>query len=89
MFTRGVSKDSRTCVIAIEDPSVQSEAIDARVVVRFRADEDVRVVNFRQVAQDLRDPLGGQLARSARTRSVVDQALLPAEEQHGAWWVKR
>ena len=36
------------------------------------------------MAQDLRDPLRGQLARSTRARSVVHQPFLPAKEQHAS-----
>jgi hypothetical protein len=36
------------------------------------------------MAHDLRQPIGGYLARSARTAGVVDQALLAAEKEHGA-----
>jgi hypothetical protein len=35
------------------------------------------------VAQNLRDSLRRELARSTRTRGVIGQALLSAEEQHG------
>jgi hypothetical protein len=34
------------------------------------------------MAQNLRQPLRGQLACSTGARGVVDQALLAAEEQH-------
>src|SRR5262249_37094025 len=65
-----------------DDGEVVGEFVDAGVVVRFGADEQVRVNDPRNVAQNLRNPLGGELACSAGTRSVVDQAFLPAEKQH-------
>jgi len=50
--------------------------------MRLCADEQVGVVYFWKVAQNLRDALRRQLARSARARSVVNQAFFSAKEQH-------
>jgi hypothetical protein len=69
-------------VDGLDESNLVGEFIDASVVVRFGADEQVRVNDPRYVAQNLRNPLGGELACSAGTRSVVDQAFLPAEKQH-------
>src|SRR5262249_7663621 len=65
---------------SLDDGDVVREAVHARIVVRLGADEQIRIGHFRQVAQDLRDPLSGELAGSTRTGSVVYQALLPAEK---------
>jgi hypothetical protein len=51
--------------------------------VRFRANQHVRIIDFWQMAQNLRDPLRGKLASSARTGGVVDQTLFSAPKQHG------
>jgi hypothetical protein len=72
----------REKVDGLDDGDVIGEFVDAGVVVRFGADEQVRVNDPRNVAQNLRNPLGGELACSAGTRRVVDQAFLPAEKQH-------
>jgi hypothetical protein len=79
---KGLVDDRRKEVDGLNERNLIGEAVDARVVVRFGADEKVRVVERRQVAQDLRDPLGGQLARSTGARSVIDQAFFLAEEKH-------
>lgn len=57
--------------------------VDARVVVRFGADEQVRVVLRGKVAQNLSDAAGGQFTRSPRARSIVCEPFAATEPTHG------
>jgi hypothetical protein len=50
--------------------------------MRAGADEEMGIVAGREVAQNLRDALGGQLTRSAAARGVIDQAFFLAKKQH-------
>src|SRR5262249_4060967 len=78
----GVVDDGGKKVDGLHNGQVVREAVHARIVVRLDADEQVRVGGLGQMAQDLRDPLWGQLARSAGARGVVDQAFFAAEKKH-------
>jgi hypothetical protein len=72
----------REKVDGLNQGQIVGEPIDPGVVVGLGADEDVGVVASGQVAQNLRQPLGGQLARSAGTRGIVNETFFAAEEQH-------
>jgi hypothetical protein len=50
--------------------------------VRFGAHQEIGVIDAWEVAQDLRDAFGRQLACSPRARGVIGQSLLSAKEQH-------
>jgi hypothetical protein len=50
--------------------------------MRAGADEEIGIVAGREVAQNLRDALGGQLPRSATARSKIHQAFFFARKQH-------
>jgi hypothetical protein len=51
--------------------------------VRLGADEEVGIIDLVNMAQNLSDLPRWQLARSAGTRGVVDEAFFPAKKQHG------
>src|SRR5262249_55626181 len=64
----------------LDDRQGLGELVDAGVVVRLGAHEEVGIVVGRQAAKNLRNPLGGELARSTRAGGVVDQTFLAAEK---------
>ncbi len=75
----------------LNERNLVGQLVDAGVVVRFGADQQVGVIDLGDVAQNLSDLPGGQFARSAGARGVVDEAFLLAEEEHdslvtgGSW----
>src|SRR5262249_11679256 len=79
----GVVDHGRKKIDRLHERNVIAEPVDAGVIVSFGADEHVRVGERSEIAQNLRDALGRQLPRSAGARSVIDQALFAAKEQHG------
>ena len=74
--------DGREKVDRLDERQLVGETVHPRVIARLGADEHVRVVTLRQVAQHLRDPLRGKLAGSTRARGVIDQSLFAAEQEH-------
>jgi hypothetical protein len=80
-----VVDDRREEVDGLNERNLVGQPVDAGVVVRLGADKQVGIIELGNVAQDLSDLPGGQLARSAGARSVVDEAFLAAEEQHSGW----
>jgi hypothetical protein len=69
----------------LDDGQIFGQPIDAGVIVRVGADQKVRIVAGRKVAQDLRDALGGKLACSAAARGKVDQTFFLPKKQHDAF----
>jgi hypothetical protein len=61
----GAIDDRREEIDRLDERDFIRQAIDARVVGRGRADEDVWIVDGGKEAQDLRQKLGTELARSA------------------------
>src|SRR5579884_3054001 len=74
--------DWRKKVDRLNDGEVVAEAVHSRVVVRFGADEEIGIIHLGYVAQDLRNPLRGELASSPRTGGIIQQAFLATEKQH-------
>jgi len=62
----------------LHDGQVGAQAEHARVVERFRADEQIGMRDRRQLAQHLRGRFHGKLARSAGATGVVGQPDLAA-----------
>ena len=71
-------------VDGLDEGQLLGQTIDTGVIVGVRADEEIGIVAAREVAQNLRDALRGQLSRSASARSVVDQTFFSAKKQHAA-----
>src|SRR5262249_32050465 len=78
----GVIDDGREEIDGLNERNVLRQLEDAGVVVRFGADKQVGITDFRQGAQNLREARGGQFPCSAGAGGVVDEALLSAEKQH-------
>jgi hypothetical protein len=80
----GIVDDRRKEVDGLDDGQLLRQLIDPGVVVGLGADQEMRIVAARKVAQNLRDALGGQLPSSAGARSVVEQTFFPTKKQHTA-----
>ena len=61
----------------LDDGQFVRQLVDAGIVVGFSPDKHMSVGVLRQMAQNLSDPLRGNLAGSTRTRRVVCQTLGP------------
>ena len=80
----GIVDDRRKKVDGLDDGQILGQLIDTRVIVGVGADEEIGIVVAGKMAQNLRNALRGQLARSAGAGCIIDQTFLTAEEQHGA-----
>jgi hypothetical protein len=57
--------DGRKEVDGLDDGQILGQLVDAGIIVRAGADEEIGIVAGGKVAQDLRDALRGQLPCSA------------------------
>jgi hypothetical protein len=78
----GVVDEWREEVDGLDDGQVLGQLVNTRVIMGVGADEEIGIVAFEQIAQNLRNAPGGQFARSTGARGVVDQAFFAAKEQH-------
>src|SRR5262249_32970821 len=80
----GIVDHRRKEVDGLNDGDLLGQLVDAGVVVRLGADQEVGIANAWYVTQHLRDVLSGHLARSAGAGGVIDQAcaFLATEKQH-------
>jgi hypothetical protein len=77
--------DGRKEIDGLDDGQILGQLIDAGIIVRAGADQEIRIIAWGKVAQNLRDALRGQLPCSAGARSVIDQTLFSTKKQHAAF----